>query len=405
MTSTQNPSTTSPTEFNVVVPKSVDAAKAENTATSQRAEQTSRRVLHVINGEHFSGAERVQDLLALGLPEFRYEAGFACVKPVKFPDKRASQDAVLYDLAMKSKLDLRAAGRLSKIAKHGGFDLMHAHSPRSLMITSLASKFTGIPFVYHVHSPTSKDSSRMIANRVNTFIEKFSLRNCAQLICVSESLGDHMRAEGFDDDLITVVPNGVPCHGELLPRSAPTNSWTLGMVALYRPRKGTEVLLQALSLLRGEGCDVRLNAVGPFETDDYDNTIRSLARELGVEDAITWTGFTSDVNAELHKMDIMVLPSLFGEGLPMVIIEAMAAGVPVVSTRVQGVPEVLQEGTGLVAEPNSPEDLAANIRKFISGEVNWSDVREKAWRRQAERFSDVSMSQGVAEAYDRVLDQ
>lgn len=212
-----------------------------------------------------------------------------------------------------------------------------------------------------------------------------------------------MRSEGFADEMITVVPNGVPCHDELQPRSTPTGTWTLGMVALFRPRKGTEVLLEALSLLRKGGCDVHLHAVGPFETEEYESSIRELADQLGVADAITWTGFTSDVNAEFQQMDIMVLPSLFGEGLPMVIIESMAAGVPVVSTRVQGVPEVLQDGTGLVANPNSAKDLASCIRKFISGEVNWTDVRQAAWRRQADLFSDRSMSQGVAQVYDRVL--
>ena len=141
--------------------------------TSQRAPAKCKRVLHVINGEHFSGAERVQDLLALGLPDFGYEAGFACVKPVKFPEKRASQDAVLYDLAMKSKLDIRAVRNLAQLAKVGGFDLMHAHSPRSLMITSLASRLNGIPFVYHVHSPTSKDSSHDVSSVVLSASKQF----------------------------------------------------------------------------------------------------------------------------------------------------------------------------------------------------------------------------------------
>ena len=62
-------------------------------------------------------------------------------------------------------------------------------------------------------------------------------------------------------------------------------------------------------------------------------------RQLRLSEQITWTGFTRDVTAELLKMDLFVLPSLFGEGLPMVVLEAMAAGVPVVATRVAGMPE------------------------------------------------------------------
>ena len=390
----------------IVSPVSVPLVPSDiqSTDESTRAPQKLRRVLHVINGEFYSGAERVQDLLGLCLPQYGYEAGFACLKPVRFPVERECQDTTLQDLSMRSKLDLRAAKRLAQVAKIGGYDLLHAHSPRSLMITKIAAWLADKPFVYHVHSPTSKDSTRPIANRINQFIEQQSLRGVSQLICVSESLGKHMSAEGYDDELISVVPNGVPRRGELQPRETPTGTWTLGMVALFRPRKGTEVLIEALSILREQGVDVRLRAVGPFESEDYQNEILELSNEHGVSDAIEWTGFTNDVNAELDQMDIMVLPSLFGEGLPMVIIEAMSAGVPVVSTDVQGVPEVLNGGFGVVAKPNCAISMADCLRQVISGEVDWQEIREQAWKRQAERYSDNSMASGVAAIYDRVLD-
>ena len=74
---------------------------------------------------------------------------------------------------------------------------------------------------------------------------------------------------------------------------------------------------------------------------------------------ITWTGFTRDVLDELRQMDLFVLPSLFGEGLPMVVLEAMAAGVPVVATRVAGIPEAIRPGQdGVLVEPGDAEDLA-----------------------------------------------
>ena len=75
------------------------------------------KVLHLINGEHFSGAERVQDLLALAMPRFGYEIGFACVKPDKFPAVRHSQDSELFDTRMKSKFDVWCAGRVAKVFK------------------------------------------------------------------------------------------------------------------------------------------------------------------------------------------------------------------------------------------------------------------------------------------------
>jgi glycosyltransferase involved in cell wall biosynthesis len=144
--------------------------------------------------------------------------------------------------------------------------------------------------------------------------------------------------------------------------------------------------------------------VGPFETAEYEQALKSEAQYLEITDAIDWTGFTKDVNAELAQMDLFVLPSLFGEGLPMVVLEAMAAGVPVVGTQVEGVPEAIRDGIdGVLAQPSDPQDLARQIARVIEGEVSWDKLRENALQRQAERFSARSMAQGVAEAYDRVL--
>lgn len=361
-----------------------------------------KRVLHVINGEHYSGAERVQDLLGMGLPEFGYDVAFACIKPDKFPAKRASQDVVLYETPMKFKFDLRAAKKLAQVVKFGGFDLLHAHTTRSAMIASVAARLADVPFVHHVHSPTSHDSTRWVANKINALLDRISLTGVSQLICVSESLAQHMGAQGYDPKLISVVPNGVPSREELKPRTAPNDRWVLGTVALFRPRKGVEILLEAMSILRNHGYDVRLRAVGPFETPDYERKMKALAKQHEVDELIEWTGFTTDVNAELEKMDVMVLPSLFGEGLPMVIIEAMAAGVPVVGTNVQGVPEVLRKGSGLVAAPGSAQELANCIRRLIRGEEDWKSIRQNAWERQSEHYSDHSMAAGVAAVYDRI---
>ena len=103
------------------------------------------------------------------------------------------------------------------------------------------------------------------------------------------------------------------------------------------------MLLEALAVLRSRDVNVRLRAVGGFETPAYEAARSArLAERLGLADAIDWIGFTRGVNRELAKIDLFVLPSLFGEGLPMVVLEAMAAGVPVVASRVEGVPEAVR---------------------------------------------------------------
>ena len=105
-------------------------------------------------------------------------------------------------------------------------------------------------------------------------------------------------------------------------------------------------------------------------------------------------GFTNDVPAELARLDAMVLPSLFGEGLPMVVLEAMAAAVPVIATRVEGTPEAVTDGVeGLLAEPNDSDSLAAKIRELVSGQCDWQTMAEAAFSRHARDFSDRAMAE------------
>ena len=361
------------------------------------------RALHVINGEYYSGAERVQDLLGLALPELDVQVGFACVKPDKF-DRARESDAPLFNVEMNSRFDLTAIRSLRQIAVDGRYNILHAHTPRTLMLASLVARWTKLPLVYHVHSPTSRDSTHKLRRWVNATVETFSIGNSRRIITVSDSLRRHMQCLGFDRDRITVVPNGVPAPREKRSADPPQGRWTLGTVALFRGRKGTEVLLDALAELRHAGRDVCLRAVGPFESAEYEREIMDRAARLGIGDAIEWVGFTQFVESEFRKMDLFVLPSLFGEGLPMVVLEAMASGVPTIGTDVEGVPEAIQHGeNGLLAIPNDPRDLARVISSVIDGEVDWCALRENGVQRHAEEFSDRSMAAGVAAVYREIL--
>ncbi len=363
-------------------------------------------VLHLINGEHYSGAERVQDLLALGLPEFGYRAGFACLKPGRFAECRRSQETPLWDVGMRSRIDLGVARRIARLVRDNNYRLIHSHTPRAALVGRIAASLAGVPMIYHLHSPTAADSTHRLRNRLNAAIEHWSLARVAAVIAVSHSLAEYARQKGIAPRLIHVVPNGVPIVGRLSPRPAPSRVWTLGIVALFRPRKGLEVLLETLALARAEGMPVRLRAVGGFETPDYEAQILAQVERLNLADAIDWTGFTRDVPAELAKLDLLMLPSLFGEGLPMVVLEAMAAGVPVVATRVEGVLEAIRDGVdGLIVPPGDSQALASAVGRLVRGEVDWSALRLAAHRRQAAMFSDRSMAEGVAEVYREVLAQ
>ncbi len=362
------------------------------------------RVLHVVNGEHYAGAERVQDLLASELPQFGFEVGFACLKPDQFPHTRESQEAALYEVPMRHAFDLRPVWKLVRIVRREGYHLLHAHTARSALIAGVVSKITGVPMVHHVHSPTANDSTHRWRARINAFFERISLRRASALIAVSGSLGQHVLGRGFNAEIVSVVANGVRSRRPVPARTPSKTEWTLGTVALFRPRKGFEVLLHSLAILRSLGLPVRLRAVGGFETPQYERRIKELTERLALTDAVDFTGFTRDVDAELARMDLFVLPSLFGEGMPMVVLEAMAAGVPVVATRVEGIPEAIRDGRdGLIAEPDDPQDLAAALQRIIRGQLDWHTLRASALRRHAEKFSQQSMAAGVAKVYRRVL--
>ena len=111
--------------------------------------------LHLINGEHYAGAERVQDLLAQRLPEFGFRVGFACVKLDAFDAMRESRDAPLYDVPMRTRFDLRAAAQVARIVRDGRL----SHSARAIPCgrrwsAAWRRRMAGVPMVYHAHSPT-----------------------------------------------------------------------------------------------------------------------------------------------------------------------------------------------------------------------------------------------------------
>lgn len=273
------------------------------------------------------------------------------------------------------------------------------------MVTSMVALRTGLPWVYHVHSPTSRDSTRGIVNRLNSWIERYSMFNCDCLITVSESLAREMRSLGIAEQRLATVPNGVPAIQPIdtLPRLSCTH-WRLGIVALMRPRKGVEVALQAIQKLKQCGRQVTLQLIGGFETAEYQSKILAMIDELNIQDVVEWTGFTKDVPAIIRKLDALLLPSLFGEGMPMVVLEALAAAVPVIATRVEGTPEVIRDGVeGVLAEPQNVASLVVKIDELISDRCRWAAMSDHALTRHRDHFSDQRMAEGVAATYERVL--
>ncbi len=173
-------------------------------------------VLHFINGEHYAGAERVQDLLGQQLPTFGYRAAFACLKPGQFAAMRKG-DAPLYEAAMQGRTDFSPIKRLTAIVHSEGYRIIHTHTARSALIGAAVSWRTGVPMVHHVHSLTTCDTTHRLRNWMNCFAERIVLRRAKAIIAVSEAVGRYVREQGFG---VHVVPNGVPARKAVPPRDA-----------------------------------------------------------------------------------------------------------------------------------------------------------------------------------------
>jgi glycosyltransferase involved in cell wall biosynthesis len=362
-------------------------------------------VLHLINGEHFSGAERVQQHLGRKLPESCIDPYFVCLKDGKFPQMCGLDEDHVRAMPMRSRTDLSIVSRIAKFARELELELIHAHTPRSAMIASLVARRLGIPWVFHVHSPTARDSTRSWINRVNDWIERVSLFRCDHVITVSRSLRREMLSRGFARSKLSCIPNGVVCQDPIDPFTRINQTeWNLGMVALIRPRKGIEVLLEALAIVVRDNHHVKLDVSGPFETSAYEAEVLKLVDKLQLQGVVRFRGFTQDVPAAMRTLDGMVLPSLFGEGMPMVVLEAMALGVPVIATRVEGTPEVVRHGMeGYLATPRDPKSLATEILRFVSSRSAWTTMSQKAVERQQLKYSDDEMASKTAQIYRRVL--
>ena len=366
------------------------------------------RVLHLVNGEHFAGAERVQSHLGRCLPQLGVSADFACIKPGRFADAvdaAAGSWGISYRFPMRNRFDLSIVPAVTRAVRFGKYEILHAHTPRTAMIAAIVARLTGVPWIYHVHSPAARDSAKRFSNWFNAATERFSLRSCSHLITVSDSLRCELIKSGESVNHVTVVHNGVPgvrYDRERFPQVG--GRWMFGLVALMRPRKGLEVALNAIAILRAEGLDARLRCIGPYETDLYRRRIESQIDALGIRPHVEQSGFKSNVPKTLAQLDAMLLPSLFGEGLPMVVLEAMASALPIIATKVEGTPEAIRDGQdGLLAEPGCPQSLAEKMRAMMLGEVEWHQLANSACKRHAEHFSDRAMSEGIANVYRSIL--
>jgi phosphatidylinositol alpha-mannosyltransferase len=374
----------------------------------------SLRVLHLINGEYFGGSARVL-MNYVESDARKAEVAVGLLFPGEL-ERRLRQAGLETELIpMRSRLDLAAAARVRALARRWRADVIHTHQVRNTLLGRLVSVSGGPPVVTHVHSPAFRESTDTLRNVVTGSVDRLLAGRTRRFIAVSHSLAAEMGRLGIGPRRVTVVPNGIPVPDAATEASRaalraelrlPAGEPLIGMVANFRPRKGTEVLIEAVGQLARAGTPARLVLVGEAFRDgtrDYAAELAALAAARGIGDRVTFTGFRADPERIIAGLDTLVLPSRFGEGLPMVLLEAMGAGVPVVTTPVEGIVEVVDDGrNALLVPPDDATALAHALRELVSDPARRSALRAAGRDTVIDRYTADRMAAGFERVYAEV---
>jgi glycosyltransferase involved in cell wall biosynthesis len=243
------------------------------------------------------------------------------------------------------------------------FDLVHAHlyASQAACAAALATCRPRVPLVVtdHTEGPWRGWAARAISRRTYARGE--------HLMAVSTAIRDRLIADyAVAPGRVTYVPNAVvsPPAGDEHDLWSP-DRLTVGRVARLQPEKGFDVFLHAVAELapHSPGVDFVVIGDGPLRED-----LAALARRLGVAERVRFLGLRHDARALIARLDVLAVSSIT-DGAPLVVLEAMAAGVPVVASAVGGIPDQVVEGeTGLLVEPGDPSALAAALATVLRDE-------------------------------------
>jgi glycosyltransferase involved in cell wall biosynthesis len=284
---------------------------------------------------------------------------------------------------------------LSRLRREGrAVEVLHAHVHRAAWTATLVGGVERLPVVVSEHS--SEWAAPELASGALRRA-RISLRR-ADLVCpVSDYLRKRIEAQGIDARF-RVVPN--PVDTELFalrspgPRGGPAR---MVAVAAMQREKGIPELIEALAGLRERDFALALVGDGPAR-GEYER----LAREAGLAERVVFRGQLPKpaVAGLMREADFLVLPSL-GETFSVVVIEAMACGLPVVATRVGGVPELVDADSGLLVAPGNAEALRAGIERMLDGHADYSAERIRAG--VASRYSLEAVGDQWTDVYRGVI--
>jgi glycosyltransferase involved in cell wall biosynthesis len=359
------------------------------------------RVLHVMRMSGVSGAENHLLELTTALRECGWMSDVLVPSPHPraldgFARRLATSCERVQLVPMRLDLSPRLVLRLARLLASGRYDVAHAHLVHADWHLAAASHLVGnVPLVSskHNHDPFR----RLAAFRL---IERAVIRRYSGVISISESLRDFTEAT-------TGVGTATIHYGLSAPSEPPTRrerpeKARLLAVGRLEEQKGFDVAVQAMALV------VRAEAAAHLSIAGDGHRRRQLADQisaLGLTDAVSLLGPRDDVHELMLGADILIHPARW-EGFGLVLLEAMRAGLPIVSTKTGAIPEVVADGaTGTLVPPNDPDQLAAAILELIRNPARRREMGVAGFRRLKELFSPEQMARRVAVIYEAAVER
>ena len=391
------------------------------------------KVLHIITRLIKGGAQENTLLTVVNLDKKRYETALVSGPSTGSEGEIESKALRLgVDLTIIPELvrevspiiDLKALYKLCRFIKKGKYDIVHTHSSKAGIVGRLAGELAGVPIIIHSpHSHIFYGYYGKFLSIVFVWIEKiFALFTDRIFTLTSIGKREHIEYGVGPPSKFTVVHSGVPLEpflnvkvnknqSQIAKQDANHKRQEFGLnendivcifVSRLVPVKGHQYLISAIPEVLENVPSAKLVLVGDGELRDE---LEQRALNLGVKDSVIFTGLRHDVPELLAMSDLFVLSSI-NEGMGRVLVEAMAVGLPVVATRVGGVPDVVVDGeTGILVPSENSKALASAIVKLLKDENMRQRMGEAGRRRVNPAFGVEAMVRKIESVYEELIAQ
>jgi glycosyltransferase involved in cell wall biosynthesis len=309
--------------------------------------------------------------------------------------------------------DTKALNSLRKLISREKPDIVHTHTYKAGILGCWAAKVGGVPHIVHTpHGHVFYGHFDPLTTQVFKTIEKCTVPIMERVVALTEGeRKDYINFGVCPSEKLVTIHSGVDLgrfgngQGKIEEiRKAfgvAPDAVVVGTVGWLLPIKGSMQLLHAMgNIWNGRG-DLNLVYVGK---GDLEGSLKAEAAAMGVEDRVQFLGWRDDVHEIMPMMDVFVLPSMM-EGMGRALVEAMAAGKPVIGSRVGGIPDLVKDGyNGLLVEPGDVSGLAKAIQKLVADENLRRTMGERG-RAMAPAYSVEKMVEKINGLYMSLLEK